>query len=96
MMNFSDLDITTQGINFSVQPTYRFGSKRNLSSPHCYVSNETLEELAARRNCKASLPEEIFRQLENEITGVAARLSHAVGAGKTLVLRYKNFIVMDD
>ncbi len=96
MMNFSDLDITTQGINFSVQPTYRFGSKRNLSSPHCYVSNETLGELGTRRNCKGNLPEEIFRQLEREITGTAERLSHAVGAGKPLVLRYGNFIVMDD
>ncbi len=96
MMNYSDLDVTTSGINFSVQPTFRFGSRRNLFAPHCYVSNETLSELAARRNCKASLPEEIFRQLENEITGAAARLSHAVGAGKLLELRYKNFIVMDD
>lgn len=91
MMNLSDLDVTTAGINFSVQPTFRFGNQRNLSTPTCFISNETLYELAFWRDCKSDLPEEIFRQLEKEITGVAARISLALVEGTPLVIRCKNF-----
>jgi hypothetical protein len=91
MMNLSDLEVTTAGINFSVQPTFRFGNQRNLSTPTCFISNETLDELAAYRLCKSDLPEKIFRELEKEITGVAARLSLALAEGTPLVIRYRNF-----
>ncbi len=96
MMNFSDLDVTTTGINFSVQPTFRFGNHRNLSAPTCFISNETLDELGAQRLCKSDLPEEIFRELEKEITGVATRLSLALAQGAPLVLKYRNFTVVQN
>ena len=95
MMNFSDVDVTTAGINFSVRPTYRFGNRRPLSAPTCFISNQTLGELAVRRFCKGTLPEEIFRQLEKEITGVAARLALAGVRGSPLVVRYINFTMTD-
>lgn len=91
MMNFSDVEVTTAGISFSVHPTFRFGNRRPLSAPTCFISNETLGELAMRRFCKGNLPEEIFRQLEKEITGVAARLALAGVHESPLVIRYKNF-----
>lgn len=95
MMTLSDLDVTTAGIQFSVQPAYRFGNRRTLTAPTCFISNQTLDELAARRFCTGSLPEEIFRQLENEITGVANRLVLAGVRDRPLVIRYGNFNVAD-
>ena len=96
MMNYSDLDVTTAGINFSIRPTFRFGSKRASSAASCFISNQTLDELAAKRYCKSHLPEEIFRQLENEITGVASRLELAGVRELPLVVRYVNFSIVDD
>ncbi len=95
MMNHSDIDVTTAGIRFSVQPTFRFGSHRTLSGANCFISNETLENLAEQRRCQGHLPEEIFRQLEKEITGVANRLALAGVTGTPLVVRYGNFIIRD-
>ncbi len=95
MMNLSDLDVTTAGIHFSVQPSYRFGSQRNLSARTCFVSNETLDELAARRYCSSYLPEEIFRRFEKEITGVAGRLALAGVGGKPLEVRLGNFTIVN-
>lgn len=94
MLNFSDLDVTTTGINFPVQTTFRFGSQRNLATPMCFISNQTLYELGAQRRCKGDLPEEIFRELEKEITGVAARLSLALAQGSALVVRFENFTIV--
>ena len=71
MMNLSDLDVTTVGIQFSVQPTYRFGNQRTLSARTCFVSNQTLDRLAERHHSKNHLPEQIFREFESEITGIA-------------------------
>lgn len=96
MMNLSDLDITTAGIRFSVHPTFRFGTQRALQRPICFISNQTLDELAAHRRCKGTLPEDIFRQLEKEITGVASRLVLAGVTGRPLVVRRENFNVSDD
>lgn len=96
MMNYSDLDVTTTGIHFSVQPTFRFNSRRSVSSPTCFISNQTLDELGARRYCKSNLPEEIFRQLEREITGVASRLALAGVESIPLVVRYVNFNIIED
>lgn len=96
MMNYSDLDVTTAGINFSIRPTFRFGSKRNSSAASCFISNQTLDGLAAKRYCKSHLPEEIFRQLEKEIMGVASRLELAGVREKPLVVRYVNFSIVDD
>lgn len=96
MMNLSDLSVTTAGINFSVQPTFRFGSHRMLDARTCFVSNETLDELAARHYCNSHLPEEIFRRFEQEITGIAARLAQAGVSGKPLVVRVENFTVVHD
>ncbi len=96
MMNFCDLDVTTSGINFSIQPTFRFGNRRSLAAPACFISNETLDELAASRYCNSHLPEEIFRQYEREITGVAARLALAGVRGTPLMVRYVNFNIVDD
>ena len=96
MMNFSDLDVTTAGISFSVQPSFRFGSRRNLSARTCFVSNQTLDELAARHLYQSSLPEEIFRRFEPDITGSAIRLALAGVEGKPLVVRNGNFSVIDN
>jgi len=96
MMNYSDLDVTTTGISFSIRPTFRFGSKRTSLASTCFISNQTLDELAARRYCKSHLPEEIFRQLEKEITGVASRLELAGVRDQPLVVRYVNFSIVDD
>lgn len=95
MMNLSDIDVTTAGIRFSVQPTFRFGSHRALSDATCFISNQTLENLAEDRHCNGHLPEEIFRQLEKEITGVANRLALAGIREKPLVVRYGNFTIVD-
>ncbi len=95
MMNHSDIDVTTAGIRFSVQPTFRFGSHRSLSDAACFISNQTLEELAEQRYCHGRLPEEIFRQLEREITGVANRLALAGVRGTPLEVRYWNFTITD-
>lgn len=91
MMNFSDLDVTTAGIHFSVQPTFRFGDRRTLTARSCFISNETLGELALVRHGSSYLPEEIFRQYEKEITGTATRLSLAVVSGTPLVVKIGNF-----
>jgi hypothetical protein len=91
MMNFSDLDVTTAGINFSVQPTYRFGDHRTLKTRPCYISNETLGELASMWHSRSFLPEEIFRHYEREITATAMRLALAVVNGTPLVVRIGNF-----
>ncbi len=96
MMNFADLDVTAAGINFSIQPTFRFGNRRNLSAPMCFISNQTLDDLGAERRCKSDLPEEIFRELEKEITGVAARLALALAEGTPLVIQYRNFTMVDN
>ncbi len=96
MMNFSNLKVTTAGINFSVRPTFRFGNQRKLSTPSCFISNETLDALAVQRRCKAQVPEQIFRELEREIAGAAARLSLALSEGSTLVLRTSNFSLPDN
>ncbi len=96
MMNLSDLDVTTAGIHFSVLPTFRFGNRRPLEARTCFISNQTLDELAVRRSCKSYLPEEIFRQLEREITGAAARLALAGVLGAPLVVNYLNFNIADD
>ncbi|MEO0318390.1 MAG: hypothetical protein RL404_2067 [Pseudomonadota bacterium] len=96
MMNLSDLDVTTAGINFSVQPTFRFGNRRTLAARTCFISNQTLDALAVRRYCKSYLPEEIFRQLEKEITGAATRLALAGAQGVPLVVNYLNFNIADD
>ena len=95
MMNLSDLDVTTSGINFSVQPSYRFGNRRPLEPRTCFISNATLEALAVRRYCKGFLPEEIFRQLEKEITGAASRLALAGVQGKPLVVSNLTFNLAD-
>ncbi len=95
MMNPSDLDVTTTGIHFSVRPNFRFGSQRTLAAPSCFISNQTLDELGASRLCRGRLPEEIFWQLENEITGVASRLVLAGVRGQPLVIRFGNFNLMD-
>jgi hypothetical protein len=95
MMNLADIDVTTSGIRFSVQPTFRFGSQRTLSDATCFISNQTLENLAEHRRCNGHLPEEIFRQLESEITGVAKRLVLAGINEKPLVVRYGNFTIVD-
>lgn len=96
MMNFSDIDVTTTGINFSVQPSFRFGARRNLSARMCFVSNQTLDDLAARRLFRSCLPEQIFRRFESEITGVAIRLALAGVEGKPLEVRNGNFSVAGD
>lgn len=90
-MTTSDLQVTTAGIRFSVQPGFRFGSRRNPGNCSCFVSNETLDELASRRDSVNGLPEAIFRQYEREITGVATRLALAGVTGMPLVVRYENF-----
>ena len=90
-MNFSDLDVSTAGIHFSVQPTFRFGDRRTLKARLCYISNETLGELGGMRHSRSFLPEEIFRHYEREITGTAARLALAVIHGTPLVVRIGNF-----
>jgi hypothetical protein len=95
MMNLSDLNISTGGINFSVQPTFRFGNRRSLEPRTCFISNETLDALAVRRYCKGFLPEEIFRQLEKEITGAATRLAQAGVQGAPLIVNYLNFNIAD-
>ena len=96
MMNLSDLDVTTVGIHFSVQPTYRFGNQRTLSARTCFVSNQTLDRLAERHYSKSHLPEQIFREFESEITGIATRLVLAGVSGKPLVVRDENFPVAGD
>lgn len=96
MMNLSDIDVTATGINFSVQPSFRFGSRRNLSVRTCFVSNQTLDDLAERRLYRNCLPEEIFRRFETEITGVAIRLALAGVEGKPLFVRNGNFSLTDD
>lgn len=95
MMNLSDLSVTKAGINFSVQPAFRFGSQRALSARDCFVSNETLDELAARHHCSSHEPEEIFRRFEQEIAGIAVRLAQAGVGGTPLVVRVENFTTME-
>lgn len=95
MMNLSELGVTTSGINFSVQPAFRFGSRRALAARECFVSNETLEELAARHHCSEQQPEDIFRRFEQEITGIAVRLAQAGASGEPLVVRIGNFTIAD-
>lgn len=95
MLNLSNIDVTTAGIRFSVPPAFRFGSRRPLSGATCFISNETLDNLAEHRYCRGRLPEQIFRQLEQEITGVANRLALAGVREKPLVVRYGNFTVLD-
>ncbi len=95
MMNLSDLDVTTAGINFSVQPTFRFGNQRALHARTCFVSNETLDELATRHYCNSHLPEEIFRRFEQEIAGIAVRLAQAGVGGTPLVVRVENFTTVE-
>lgn len=96
MMHYSDLDVTTAGINFSIRPTFRFGSKRISSAASCFISNQTLDELAAARYCNSHLPEEIFRQLEKEITVVASRLELDGVREQPLIVRYVDFNIVDD
>lgn len=91
MMSPAPFDVTTSGIHFSVQPTFRFGSRREMSRSSCFISNQTLDQLATRHYCRSNLPEEIFRQFESEITGVAKRLALAGVLEKPLVVRYGNF-----
>ncbi len=96
MMNLSDIDVTATGISFSVQPSFRFGTRRDMSARVCFVANQTLDDLAARRAYSSYLPEEIFRHFETEITGVAIRLALAGVDGKPLVVRDGNFSMTND
>ncbi len=96
MMNISDIDVTTTGISFSVQPSFRFGTRRDMSARTCFVDNQTLDDLAVRRSYQSYLPEEIFRRFESEITGIAIRLALAGVEGKPLLVRDANFNETND
>ncbi len=96
MIQSSQLDVGTTGIRFPVTPSFRFGSQRTMSTHTCFVSNQTLNDLAARRLFNSYLPEEVFRRYEQEITGIAARLAQAGVSGAALVVRYENFTALND
>lgn len=87
--------VTTAGIEFYVQPTFRFNHRGSTSARKCFISNQTLAQLAERSYQSNNLPDATFRQYEREITGIACRMALAGVAGAPMVLKLESFCFAD-